>query len=119
MVGDNAGALTTTQLQEGIRSVGTIGGYPVFLSSVLPAWSTSTATGNVKFCIFGNLNRGLAVVERGNTMQTDVSTDAYIKTGASSYFSLFSGGARAFRFSRRAAVGVKQAGAFRVMQTAD
>ena len=47
------------------------------------------------------------------------SVDATIKTGTNTSISLFGSNERAFRAVKRAAVGVRQAGAFRVMQTAD
>lgn len=90
----------------GIKSVGTIWGYPVFLSDKMP-----TTTGvSTKYVIFGNLKNGLLGDRAGITM--DLTKEATVGSA-----NLFERNMSAVRVTRRFAYTVGLGEAFAVLKT--
>lgn len=90
----------------GLRSVGTIWGYPVYLSEAMPS-STAVST---KYIIFGNLKHALLGDRAGITV--DITKDATVGSA-----NLFERNMSAIRVTRRFAFTVGLGSAFAVLRT--
>lgn len=101
---------TSLQRENGIQPVGTMWGYPVYTTDVLPAYSASATS--TKFGVFGNLSLALAMGEDG---PMDMArSDSAVIGGKST----FERNQTAFRFTHQHALSVMLPSAAVVFQTA-
>lgn len=102
--------LMSFRRENGIQPVGTIQGYPVYTTDVLPAYSASGVS--TKFGVFGNLKLALAWGDRG-PMQIAKSDSATV--GGKS---VFRANQTAMRFTHRHAVAIQLPAAAVTLKTA-
>lgn len=110
VVGSNGGVVATSVRKEGIQPAGTLWGFPVYTTDQLPT-NAQTAV-STKFCVFGNLGRGLFVGEKGSI---EVAQSDSASVGSNN---VFTKNQRALRFIHRHAVVVGLPSAIVVGKTA-
>lgn len=110
VVGQNGGMVATNVRKEGIQPAGSLWGFPVYTTDQLPANSATAVS--TKFCVFGNLSRGLFLGEKG-TLEVAQSDSASVGSN-----NVFTKNQRAIRFIHRHAITVGLPSAIVVGKTA-
>lgn len=110
VMGQNGGMIATNVRKEGIQPAGTMWGFPVYTTDQLPS-NTETAV-STKFCVFGNLSKGLYLGQKGGLEIT--LSDSAVVGGVST----FARNQKAIRFIDRHAVCVGLPSALVVGKTA-
>jgi HK97 family phage major capsid protein len=110
VMGSNMGMIATNVKKEGIQPAGSLWGFPVYTSDQLPANSATAVS--TKFCVFGNLGKGLFVGEKG-TLEVAQSDSASVGSN-----NVFTKNQRAIRFIHRHAINVGLPSAIVVGKTA-
>lgn len=110
VMGSNGGMIATNVKKEGIQPAGSLWGFPVYTTDQLPANSATAVS--TKFCVFGNLGRGLFIGEKG-TLEVAQSDSASVGSN-----NVFTKNQRAIRFIHRHAITVGLPSAIVIGKTA-
>lgn len=110
VMGQNGGMIATNVRKDGIQPAGSLWNFPVYTTDQLPANSATAVS--TKFCVFGNLSKGIYLGEKG-TLEVAQSDSASVGTA-----NVFTKNQKALRFIHRHAISIGLPSAIVVGKTA-